>query len=184
LELAFQYNLPVIGVLKDVRSHLCSMGDVFDCSIRKQIAGKAMWLRLYPRRPITCKTESVHVDSDRLVPESMQGYARRLEASVIAAQNQSAEERSARLLAAPPHPRRLQLMTVGFERNPDVVVEVLLRANGICELCKLPAPFVRRLDGSPYLEVHHRTRLADGGEDTVGNAVAVCPNCHRKAHYG
>jgi histidinol dehydrogenase len=25
--------------------------------------------------------------------------------------------------------------------------------------------------------------LADGGADTVENAVAVCPNCHRAAHY-
>jgi hypothetical protein len=26
--------------------------------------------------------------------------------------------------------------------------------------------------------------LARGGEDTVENAVAVCPNCHREAHFG
>jgi 5-methylcytosine-specific restriction protein A len=32
--------------------------------------------------------------------------------------------------------------------------------------------------------VHHRVRLADGGDDTTDNAVALCPNCHRKAHYG
>ncbi|MGE8574311.1 MAG: HNH endonuclease signature motif containing protein [Burkholderia contaminans] len=27
-------------------------------------------------------------------------------------------------------------------------------------------------------------QLADGGEDTTENAVAVCPNCHRRAHCG
>jgi 5-methylcytosine-specific restriction protein A len=32
--------------------------------------------------------------------------------------------------------------------------------------------------------VHHRIPLAKGGEDSVDNAVAVCPNCHRKGHYG
>ena len=26
--------------------------------------------------------------------------------------------------------------------------------------------------------------LADGGADTVENAIAVCPNCHRELHYG
>ena len=26
-------------------------------------------------------------------------------------------------------------------------------------------------------------RLADGGPDTVENAVALCPNCHRRLHY-
>ena len=68
-------------------------------------------------------------------------------------------------------------------RNPDVVVEALLRANGVCERCKKPAPFARRSDGTPYLEVHHRIPLAVGGEDTVENAIALCPNCHRAAHY-
>jgi len=27
-------------------------------------------------------------------------------------------------------------------------------------------------------------RLADGGPDTPGNTVAVCPNCHRHLHLG
>lgn len=38
--------------------------------------------------------------------------------------------------------------------------------------------------GSPYLEVHHVRRLADGGSDTTENAVALCPNCHMELHYG
>nr|WP_275041241.1 HNH endonuclease signature motif containing protein [Halomonas meridiana] len=46
------------------------------------------------------------------------------------------------------------------------------------------APFNRKSDGSPYLEVHHRKPLAEGGDDTVANAIALCPNCHRAAHYG
>lgn len=71
-----------------------------------------------------------------------------------------------------------------FKRNPDVIAEVLVRANGVCEKCKYPAPFIRASDGTPYLEVHHKIRLADGGEDTVDNATAVCPNCHRELHLG
>ena len=39
-------------------------------------------------------------------------------------------------------------------------------------------------DGLPFLEVHHLRQLADRGSDTVSNAVALCPNCHREAHYG
>ena len=35
----------------------------------------------------------------------------------------------------------------------------------------------------PYLEVHHLTRLADGGADLPQNVIALCPTCHRKAHY-
>jgi 5-methylcytosine-specific restriction protein A len=26
--------------------------------------------------------------------------------------------------------------------------------------------------------------LASDGDDTVENAVALCPNCHRRAHFG
>lgn len=70
-----------------------------------------------------------------------------------------------------------------FQRNPDVVAEVLFRANGHCEHCGNPAPFTRRTNGSPYLEVHHTKSLVEGGEDTVENATALCPNCHRKSHY-
>lgn len=37
---------------------------------------------------------------------------------------------------------------------------------------------------SPYLEVHHKVPLALGGDDTVANATALCPNCHRQNHFG
>ncbi|MGB4922720.1 MAG: HNH endonuclease signature motif containing protein, partial [Candidatus Nitrotoga sp.] len=36
----------------------------------------------------------------------------------------------------------------------------------------------------PYLEVHHKMQLAKGGEDTVENALGLCPNCHRYSHFG
>lgn len=71
-----------------------------------------------------------------------------------------------------------------YHRSAAVVAEVLLRADGHCETCKQPAPFLRASDGRPYLEVHHIVKLADDGEDTVANAIAVCPNCHRRHHFG
>ncbi|MFM5358466.1 HNH endonuclease [Aeromonas veronii] len=43
---------------------------------------------------------------------------------------------------------------------------------------------MRIKDGTPYLEVHHKEKLADGGEDTLENTIALCPNCHRKFHFG
>lgn len=91
--------------------------------------------------------------------------------------------RAARLAAAPPIPERVQTTTTVFRRNPDVIAEVLLRAAGHCEVCRKPAPFVRGKDGTPFLEVHHKLPLSEGGEDTVANAVGLCPNCHRSAHY-
>jgi 5-methylcytosine-specific restriction protein A len=58
-----------------------------------------------------------------------------------------------------------------------------LRANGICEYCNEPAPFVD-IYGLPFLEVHHIRRLADDGPDIPKNVAALCPNCHREAHFG
>jgi len=92
--------------------------------------------------------------------------------------------RAARLLAAPKIPAKIKATTDVFVRNADVVAEVLHRAKGTCEHCEKPAPFLRRKDGAPYLEVHHLKPLSEGGEDTVANAVALCPNCHRQKHHG
>jgi hypothetical protein len=94
------------------------------------------------------------------------------------------EARRARLQSASKLPEVVQVVSQGFRRNPDVVAEVLLRASGICERCHVPAPFNRASDGSPYLEVHHRVPLSQGGEDTIENAMALCPNCHRELHFG
>lgn len=106
------------------------------------------------------------------------------DALVAASKRLSAAERQARLAGASKKPARTQVVSTAFLRNPDVVAAVLIRAKGKCEGCESPAPFKRASDDTPYLEVHHRVHLADGGDDTVENAVALCPNCHREAHYG
>jgi 5-methylcytosine-specific restriction protein A len=68
-------------------------------------------------------------------------------------------------------------------RSLSVARYVLARANGICEACKKPAPF-KRVDGTPYLEVHHTRRLADEGPDDIVHVAGICPNYHREAHFG
>lgn len=96
----------------------------------------------------------------------------------------SSEERLQRLQDAPKMPSRKIVTALNYKRNPDVVAEVLFRANGKCEACGADAPFLRKSDNTPYLEVHHIKQLAKGGEDTVENAIALCPNCHREQHFG
>lgn len=81
------------------------------------------------------------------------------------------------------NPALAQSTVTSFVRDPEVVAWVLDQAAGYCECCDAHAPFVRE-DDSPFLEVHHVQRLADGGGDTPSNAVALCPNCHRELHYG
>ena len=107
-----------------------------------------------------------------------------LEKAVEKSEKSRPEDRSSRLKNAPKKPKQIYVTSTVYQRNPDVVVEVIKRANGVCEQCKSPAPFLRVKDGSPYLEVHHKHQLAHGGDDTVKNAVALCPNCHREAHFG
>ena len=96
----------------------------------------------------------------------------------------SNEELERRVASAKKKPERISSWVECHKRSEDVVELVLRRANGICEGCGEDAPFRRKTDDEPYLEVHHVKRLADGGEDTVENAIALCPNCHRKRHYG
>lgn len=72
--------------------------------------------------------------------------------------------------------------TTTYVRDPAVKAWILKHSNGICEGCKAPSPFLGQ-DGLPYLEVHHVMPLSCHGSDTVSNAVALCPNCHRRCHY-
>jgi len=71
--------------------------------------------------------------------------------------------------------------TKSIERDEYIKLYALERANGNCQLCEKPAPFLKK-DGNPYLEVHHIDYLANKGSDTIDNVAALCPNCHRKMH--
>ena len=92
--------------------------------------------------------------------------------------------RQERISKAPRKPKRIKIVTYVYERSPDIIAEALIRADGICEKCRSPAPFMRKKDKTPYLEVHHKKQLSNGGEDSIENVEALCPNCHRAEHYG
>lgn len=79
-------------------------------------------------------------------------------------------------------PKSTSVIVRQYERDQEIVAWVLEHSGGKCELCEKLAPF-KRVDGSPYLEVHHVVRLADQGPDVIENAVALCPNCHRELHF-
>lgn len=68
-----------------------------------------------------------------------------------------------------------------YYRSQAIRYYVVARSNGICEGCTSNAPFSTKL--GPFLECHHVHRLADGGPDHPQNVVALCPNCHRRAHF-
>ncbi len=89
-----------------------------------------------------------------------------------------------RIAQASLQPEEIRIFRTEYKRNPDIVVLALRNAKGRCEICGSLAPFLRASDGTPYLEVHHRVPLSDGGEDSLENVVAICPNCHREIHHG
>lgn len=68
-----------------------------------------------------------------------------------------------------------------YERDETISAAVKKRAYGKCDLCGNDAPFMDDF-GQPFLEEHHVKWLMNGGTDSLDNAVALCPNCHRKMH--
>ena len=90
--------------------------------------------------------------------------------------------------ATPPPPgqkvvARVTATSKQFIRDPNVVAWVCTQADGVCETCGMDATFTRDND-EPYLEVHHMRPLGEGGPDTIDNAIAACPTCHRRLHHG
>lgn len=80
-------------------------------------------------------------------------------------------------------PERIAATSSGYKRDKAVVAWVLNFSKGKCERCGQDAPF-RGSHGMPFLEVHHVVFLSEDGRDTPDNVVALCPNCHREAHFG
>jgi 5-methylcytosine-specific restriction endonuclease McrA len=149
---------------------------------------KAIWRAATAERPPEhdhsddAQRELEGIGFDCVKPE--QELKREFESELTAARKRSSEQRKRRLAIASKIPKKIMVLTTVFVRNPDVVEETLALAKGKCGGCKKPAPFRTRREGRPYLEVHHKRQLADQGEDSVENAIALCPNCHRKAHFG
>lgn len=67
------------------------------------------------------------------------------------------------------------LLYSGYKRDQKVRKAVLKRAIGKCERCAESRSF------TGFLDVHHI--LGIGTSDRVYNCVALCPNCHREAHF-
>ncbi len=81
-------------------------------------------------------------------------------------------------------PRKTEITTSIYIRNPYVVEQAKRIANGICQDCGNFSPFIAKATDEPFLEVHHIIPLSRGGKDAIENVIALCPNCHRKRHYG
>lgn len=92
------------------------------------------------------------------------------------------ELRSVAMMKAKPSLTPKERKILYRARSNAIRMYVLSRANGYCESCKIEAPF-KKFDGTPYLEPHHVDRVADDGPDHPAKVIALCPNCHRRAHH-
>jgi 5-methylcytosine-specific restriction protein A len=101
----------------------------------------------------------------------------------VTADLQTLRRRAIEAVSTPTQADRAIAKRTVYERTRDIRTYVLARANGHCEACSRPAPFVT-ISGIPYLEPHHIRRLGDGGPDDPCFMGAVCPNCHREIHHG
>jgi hypothetical protein len=88
----------------------------------------------------------------------------------------------AKLRTGPPPKRTRQIND--FVRDPYIVAAALARAQDQCEMPNCKSLLFQRDNGQPYLEVHHIVPLGEGGDDTLINAAALCPSCHRELHFG
>ena len=128
--------------------------------------------------------KALDVSEPQLVRDTQAKYINKFDALVKNSQVITSAKRQKRILAADHKPKKVLRYIEDYARNPDVVAEALYRAKGICEKCRQFAPFIKKSNGEPYLEVHHIKPLSQGGEDSLENVKAICPNCHRKMHFG
>lgn len=81
-------------------------------------------------------------------------------------------------------PKRQTKEVTDYKRNPAVVAGALARGNQTCEMPGCQVRLFERDDRRKFLEVHHIVPLSEGGDDTMKNAAALCPMCHRELHFG
>jgi 5-methylcytosine-specific restriction endonuclease McrA len=137
------------------------------------------WTR-YPRS-ITSPKASVSIQLRALVKNRRRYRGAELEDRDLE-EASLAELRRLALLKSSPRASSSSRLITQRRRERVVKLYALKRADGACEFCKSNAPFLNQ-KGDPYLECHHITELANEGADHPGQVLAICPNCHRRAHH-
>lgn len=110
-------------------SNLKKKSDELPLKPRKRAGG---WSEVYDDAVFSIAESETEESSNRKLADEIR-RARSLNASALLQ----------RLNVAPKIPGRVQIISVGYRRNADVIVVVLNRANGVCERCRNSAPFVR-----------------------------------------
>jgi len=145
---------------------ICTGSHYKDAPDRERNIRQAIIFELTPLEAFTREPDSNDLPSDDIEIEDESLESLRQKALTNSAVSRTPAERKA----------------VWRQRSRAIKVYVLKRAGDKCEGCGCEAPF-RTPVGRAYLEPHHIRRLSDGGPDHPRWVIAVCPNCHRRAHY-
>lgn len=111
-------------------------------------------------------------------------FYKRQHQDIIKAKTLSTEQLKAKISKINEEPIQFCVLTLKYNRNPFLSEYIKRMANGTCQDCKQPAPFVSKHFNEPFLETHHVIPLSEGGFDRLDNLIALFPNCHRKRHFG
>lgn len=76
-----------------------------------------------------------------------------------------------------------------FSRNLSYAKKSLELADFLCEIDKNHSTFISKSSKKQYVEAHHLIPLKFQDEflynlDVPANIISLCPNCHRKMHFG
>jgi len=82
-----------------------------------------------------------------------------------------------------PRPQQVSQTIYTYPRNNTLKNYVKRRSNYSCEMPGCHYHGFYKDNEELYIEVHHIIPLSEGGEDSINNTVALCPNCHRALHY-
>lgn len=138
---------------------------------QKDVDGHLRKVWMFPISPVTGAPEMSKEDFEK-AQQAKEAKAQAMSLSALAA---AAKANSTK------KPGTRKVKSTQIVRDPFISEYVKRLAGGKCELCRQPAPF-KDSKGNPYLESHHIKWLSNGGSDSVDNAVALCPNCHKKMH--
>ena len=75
-----------------------------------------------------------------------------------------------------------------YARNPEIAKKCIVLSNYKCNLDENHESFITK-KGKPYMEAHHLIPISyqdyfEYSLDVEANIISLCPNCHRKLHYG
>ena len=76
-----------------------------------------------------------------------------------------------------------------YPRNPAYAKKALNDANYSCEISSSHETFIQKFNQTNFTEAHHLVPLKYHSDfevslDIPANIISLCPNCHRKLHFG